>query len=287
MTHAEGVKMKNRTVPHSPRTGFTLIELLVVIAIIAILAAILFPVFARAREKARQAACMSNEKQIALGLMQYVQDYDELFPTRYGGGCDSAANTGDCENRKTRSWKNKLLPYIKSYDVFRCPSNPAAQGPDSIGKGAIASDATNNVGLFPGGYSMWLPEDANFAHALGHGADSPQPLAGIDEPANALIILETSYLFPDTGPYLGYSEPAPADDNIADGPSTWNSGHGKNRGNVIYMDGHVKFKYLSETFSQASVNSLNSWRFNEQEMTNKGYGWLMTLRDNLKNYPSN
>lgn len=269
----------------SNKRAFTLIELLVVIAIIAILAAILFPVFAKAREKARQAACMSNMKQVSIGLLQYTQDYDELFPTRYGGGCNSAANTGDCENRKTRSWKNKLMTYIKSYDVFRCPSNPTAQEPDSIGLSAINADPTNNVGLFAGGYVMWLPEDNNFAMALGHGAASPQPIAGIDSPANSLIILESSWRFPDTGPYLGYAEPAPNDPNsITPGPSSWNSGHSKNRGNVIYMDGHVKYKYLSDSFKENS--GLNEWRFNEAEMTGKGYGWLMTLRNDLKNYKS-
>ena len=67
----------------SHRNAFTLIELLVVIAIIAILAAILFPVFAQAREKARSASCLSNEKQIGLGLMMYTQDYDETYPTAY------------------------------------------------------------------------------------------------------------------------------------------------------------------------------------------------------------
>src|SRR4026209_2705707 len=83
------------------RQVFTLIELLVVIAIIAILAAILFPVFAKAREKARQAACMSNFKQIGTATLMYVQDYDGYYPVRYGGACPP-----DCENNKTRSWKN-------------------------------------------------------------------------------------------------------------------------------------------------------------------------------------
>jgi prepilin-type N-terminal cleavage/methylation domain-containing protein len=96
------------------RRGFTLIELLVVIAIIAILAAILFPVFAQAREKARQAACLSNGKQIATGLMMYAQDYDERLPrwwTPTGG-----------QNNQSRDWKNDIEPYVKNWDIYRCPS---------------------------------------------------------------------------------------------------------------------------------------------------------------------
>ena len=109
--------MRQRT-----RRGFTLIELLVVIAIIAILAAILFPVFARAREKARQASCSSNLKQIALGTLMYVQDYDEKFmppvncPT-VGGcfvqGCGSGGTAGP----------DLLGPYIKNTQIWQCPSN--------------------------------------------------------------------------------------------------------------------------------------------------------------------
>ncbi|HVK03901.1 MAG TPA: DUF1559 domain-containing protein [Armatimonadaceae bacterium] len=269
----------NRRMTAQSRSAFTLIELLVVIAIIAILAAILFPVFAKARDKARQTACSSNLKQIGTALMMYVQDYDETFPTRYGAGCPGGV--GDCENQKQRSWKNMLMPYIKSYDVFRCPSNPAAEDADSIGR-----NATNKVGTFAGGYSMWLPEGQAFALALGHGADMPQPLAGIPAPSNSLLILETSYLFPDTGPYLGYSEPAPTSTTIQPGPSSWNSGHGKNRGNIVYMDGHVKFKYLKQTFDENNPDNLNEWRFNEAEMTAKGYAWILTLRNNLRNYPN-
>lgn len=93
------------------RSAFTLIELLVVIAIIAILAAILFPVFAKAREKARQASCMSNEKQLGLGLLQYEQDYDELFPNTNNGGY---AGTG---------WAGAIYPYIKSTGVYKCPDD--------------------------------------------------------------------------------------------------------------------------------------------------------------------
>lgn len=101
--------------------GFTLIELLVVIAIIAILAAILFPVFARARENARRASCQSNLKQIGLGLMQYTQDYDEkLPPSSYSSG--SALPNRATEFPGTWLWWHMIYPYVKSEQVFNCPS---------------------------------------------------------------------------------------------------------------------------------------------------------------------
>lgn len=97
-----------------PKRGFTLIELLVVIAIIAILAAILFPVFARAREKARQASCLSNVKQIVLGGLMYAQDYDERFPS--GRVCNWASG-GPYGNHM-----QALMPYVKNFQMFECPS---------------------------------------------------------------------------------------------------------------------------------------------------------------------
>jgi len=106
---------------HGRRAGFTLIELLVVIAIIAVLAAILFPVFARARESARRTSCLSNLRQIGLGLLQYVQDYDEQN-TRHWYGSDSgpsdAAGTG---NRY--KWMDAIYPYVKTEQIFNCPSH--------------------------------------------------------------------------------------------------------------------------------------------------------------------
>src|SRR5712671_3091395 len=93
------------------RRGFTLIELLVVIAIIAILAAILFPVFAAARERARLTACLSNMRQLGSALTMYVQDYDETYPyIRFHG------DTAD-KGRRTYVWKNAIAPYLKSIDV--------------------------------------------------------------------------------------------------------------------------------------------------------------------------
>ena len=114
------------------RTGFTLIELLVVIAIIAILAAILFPVFAQARAKARQAACLSNTKQIGLALIQYSTDYDETYPGyRFAYANPFAADpkvgttSASATNAKNNHFINHILfPYTKNYEIWKCPSNP-------------------------------------------------------------------------------------------------------------------------------------------------------------------
>jgi len=121
--------MNNIQTVRARRSAFTLIELLVVIAIIAILAAILFPVFAKVREKARQTSCLSNEKQLGLSIIQYVQDYDEKFPAGYIVG---AANTGSAlvapniDTNKSNGltgwqWAQQIYSYTKSMGVYKCP----------------------------------------------------------------------------------------------------------------------------------------------------------------------
>lgn len=103
------------------RRGFTLIELLVVIAIIAILAAILFPVFAQAREKARQTQCMNNLKQMATGVISYIQDYDERFPMAV-----YAPTIGRNGQQCAFTLFDAIFPYIKNLDITKCPSEPNA-----------------------------------------------------------------------------------------------------------------------------------------------------------------
>jgi len=119
-----------------PRRAFTLVELLVVIAVIAILAAILFPVFAQARDKARSAACMSNMKQLGTSIQMYVQDYDEQIFFRSTNNANSTrihtATTGN-----GLKWWNVLMPYIRDKNVFRCPSDTPNPSVDTNGLAII------------------------------------------------------------------------------------------------------------------------------------------------------
>jgi prepilin-type N-terminal cleavage/methylation domain-containing protein/prepilin-type processing-associated H-X9-DG protein len=132
--------IKNRRTPLNSR-GFTLIELLVVIAIIAILAAILFPVFAQAREAARKSTCTSNLKQLGLAFRQYLQDYDETWPKDTIG----VANLW--------GWGEEIQPYIKNTGVYKCPSAPPA------GTGII----TSQVGYSDFAYNRALGQQLNDA----------------------------------------------------------------------------------------------------------------------------
>ena len=115
-TAQKSIEVKNK--------GFTLIELLVVIAIISILASILFPVFARARESARRASCLSNLKQVGLATMMYVQDYDEFYPASYSRNNVTPPEGHDWSGtRKYWYWQQLLYPYTKNIQVFVCPSS--------------------------------------------------------------------------------------------------------------------------------------------------------------------
>src|SRR5258708_24415671 len=145
------------------RKGFTLIELLVVIAIIAILAAILFPVFAQARESARKASCISNLKQLGLAVMMYNQDFDEMYPINSWDGALMGSTDNDLhmDGPRFTLWMWRILPYTKNKQIFVCPSDPAR------GKsGWRGYDATDNTDCW--GVPMPISY-AHSSHLFGYG----------------------------------------------------------------------------------------------------------------------
>jgi prepilin-type N-terminal cleavage/methylation domain-containing protein/prepilin-type processing-associated H-X9-DG protein len=153
------------------RPAFTLIELLVVIAIIAILAAILFPVFAHARSKARQASCLSNMKQIGSALMMYAQDYDETLPLNHYVGNGLAPLAGWRDPNAGDSWCSGTFPYVKNLQVYVCPE--ATQHPDPK--------------------SPWRspdrPEDGAVSYLMNY-VTRGRPLASVPEPAGLIFLHE-------------------------------------------------------------------------------------------------
>jgi prepilin-type N-terminal cleavage/methylation domain-containing protein/prepilin-type processing-associated H-X9-DG protein len=159
------------------RHGFTLIELLVVIAIIAILAAILFPVFAQARDKARATACLSNVKQLGLGFMLYAQDNDETLPI--GGWNQDSTTFGS-------RWYWDVAPYIKNTVIRNCPSNSSSVVTQT-NKGTSNTDTGSNYGVNPNLTIFYTNGSAN-------PAPSPITLAQMNAPAGLVMLSEVGQL---------------------------------------------------------------------------------------------
>nr|CAA9271610.1 hypothetical protein AVDCRST_MAG63-2966 [uncultured Armatimonadetes bacterium] len=181
-----GTTGARRAITPGERRAFTLIELLVVIAIIAILAAILFPVFAQAREKARQASCLSNEKQIGLAIMQYKQDYDERYPFAYVYKNDTNSSQG------YSTWSGVVQPYIKNEGVFRCPSHPDGGHPPTFPaldtQAQISGYIANEV-IFPRYKSTATATSAGMNVVSDAAVDTPADVIMIAEIANNLAAL--------------------------------------------------------------------------------------------------
>jgi prepilin-type N-terminal cleavage/methylation domain-containing protein/prepilin-type processing-associated H-X9-DG protein len=248
--------MKNRLLS-SQRSAFTLIELLVVIAIIAILASILFPVFGRARENGRKAACMSNLKQLGLGMMQYSQDYDERFM--------AYSNSGNPE----LNYRQTVQPYLKSIQIWRCPSNPSNST-------IVNNDNTTGTG--------WISYAANPRLIMPQWA-GPAPSLGFVERAAEKIILgevrggtgaasdaQYNYMYPDYG---GGGNTKIQDIGFAGHLGRWN---------CLFVDGHVKSLRPVQTGTP-----VNMWgTMYDNSGTNCSTGWPVIYTQGINcDQPSN
>ena len=164
------------------RKAFTLIELLVVIAIIAILAAILFPVFAQAREKARAISCVSNMKQLGTAITMYAQDYDENYPN------------GVQNDWWMDTWIRTTQPYVKNFQVYRCPSDSVAIDPNITWAGIRISYASNGYigwdGSSPSVLGVMGMAQAKGEVAGGWLGTATRGMAGINKPAETVMLAE-------------------------------------------------------------------------------------------------
>lgn len=220
--------------PVSPyKKGFTLIELLVVVAIIAILAAILFPVFARARENARRTSCLSNMKQIGLGLMQYLQDHDGRYPhslLRDSNGdpiidTDKSRPSGNfveyvgTTTANYRTWMDLLFPYVKNVQIFVCPT--ARSGYANYGYNAVFGGFGSDCYWYTNSYSN------------GCAAHTTMLEAGVNRPAEVIVFMDrVNNVSHRTFPYH-MNVVLNAGDKSVD-PHL-------EGGNQIYADGHAKW----------------------------------------------
>lgn len=206
------------------RNAFTLIELLVVIAIIAILAAILFPVFAQAREKARQASCLSNARQIGMGVRMYVQDYDETFPIWHAYSKKTAAIHYGIEG--------DLQPYLKNLQIFKCPND--------VGGPFQRTDVPGTNSYFAAYGSSYYFERRCFSVVNGFSISNNTPTTRataivsdpmFERPAESVLMRDE--MFPwfnptvDTTNYWGYL-------------GFYQAWHTQG-GSAIFADGHAKF----------------------------------------------
>jgi prepilin-type N-terminal cleavage/methylation domain-containing protein/prepilin-type processing-associated H-X9-DG protein len=211
------------------RRGFTLIELLVVIAIIAILAAILFPVFARAREKARQTSCLSNLKQLGTAGMMYMQDYDEMHWQTSGAYMTACATA----NNPDGVWYRALAPYVKNIQVFKCPSD---RGQSAYWSATWDERPGTTTGLYPSSIGLSFALSYATNHNMGGAA-----LAQVQYPA------ETGMIFECAGQLLCYERWSSGGEARA---SIRNAARHNGQFNIAYFDGHAK----SEAESNYQIN---------------------------------
>jgi prepilin-type N-terminal cleavage/methylation domain-containing protein/prepilin-type processing-associated H-X9-DG protein len=216
------------------RRGFTLIELLVVIAIIAILAAILFPVFAQAREAARKTQCASNSKQMGLATMMYAQDYDGGYPSVY----DDQSYPG-----QRIIWADKIRPYIKNRQIFACPSGPNNVNLNPAGGGQPSDNVQGTM------YNMNMADGTHFPEGAASG-NYPVREASFAHPASTGLFFESSNVWwchwlPNVGGWNNTGTTAGGDVYLIGvlGETIYPRHQGGC--NVTFCDGHTKWVKIS------------------------------------------
>jgi prepilin-type N-terminal cleavage/methylation domain-containing protein/prepilin-type processing-associated H-X9-DG protein len=224
------------------KSGFTLIELLVVIAIIAVLAAILFPVFAQAREKARETVCVSNARQIGLQVRMYAQDYDETMPIFYAYNVNPPAGVAGHKGVEL-----EILPYGKNQDLFRCPD-------DSGGPAQVSAD-----GGCPGTSSYWQCYGSSYR--FDHGSFSTVAGESLQNGGSSFATNYTATVMVTDAMFTSPSEtriirdemfPFFIDPVYGYTPGYYQQWHPRG-GGVIFADGHAKFVVSSSQFDQEVV----------------------------------
>jgi prepilin-type N-terminal cleavage/methylation domain-containing protein/prepilin-type processing-associated H-X9-DG protein len=271
------------------RSAFTLIELLVVIAIIAILAAILFPVFAKAREKARQSSCASNQKQIGLALLGYIQDYDEKFPPPIGqtniGGTNYVQHWGVSYNAAANATSPAIIvpslagSYIKNDQIFACPSGPRAAAGGQM-DAYMYNDlaAIRSQAAFSGVASTVLVAEATGAPQKVGGAN-----VNVATPAVASDLRfgvghsQTATSATTTGNPPRQTSGAPVFTSAAPmyGMTNWegtkldDANRHSDGGNYLYADGHVKWHKV--TFNPATTATATVYYPHFQNVSTSAY----------------
>lgn len=249
------------------RLGFTLIELLVVIAIIAILAAILFPVFQKVRENARKVSCQSNLKQIGLAIIQYTQDNEEILPNSWSG-VDPGPSRPDGSRFK---WMDQVYPYVKSTGVFHCPDDSGVLGGTGIYIPAAQLTAASDMTHY-GSYGLNSAYWGRATSDSGPG-NGGAPLSALNSPATTIQAADGTDSYQIDWQDIGGETTTTVESSQAIGPPGMSGPsdggvmfrHGApDLANILYCDGHVKSKRLSDVIQKNAANLMYQFTDNGQ-----------------------